>query len=133
MNTNVPASNAGSQFVPAVLGIIAAILIFFVLTNRPLPLIADDRAALIVLVIIGFAMCTVGGSGKAFSTYGWASPVTIIGSGLGVLVLLLAGARLLNISLPLIVDDRAAFVAVAVIGVVKVIINVAASVLGRAA
>lgn len=133
MNTNVPASNAGSQFVPAVLGIIAAILIFFVLTNRPLPLIADDRAALIVLVIIGFAMCTVGGSGKAFSTYGWASPVTIIGSGLGVLVLLLAGARLLNISLPLIVDDRAAFVAVVVIGLAKVIINVAASVLGRAA
>ncbi len=132
MNTNVPASNAVSQLVPAVLGLIAAVLIFFVLTNRPLPLIADDRAALIVLVIIGFAMCTVGGSGKAFSTYGWASPVTIIGSVLGVLVLLLAGARLLNANLPLIVDDRAAFIAVAVIGVAKVVINVAASVLGRA-
>lgn len=131
MNNNLPASNTVSHLIPAVLGVVAAIVIFFVLTNRPLPLITTDRAALIVLVIIGFMMCTIGGSGKAFSTYGWASPVTIIGSVLGLLVLLLVGARLVNINLPLIVDDRAAFVAIAVIGVAKVIINAAAALLGR--
>jgi hypothetical protein len=109
-----------------VLGIVAAILIFFVLSNRPLPLITNDRAALIALVIIGFAMCTVGGSGKAFAAYGWAHPITIIGSVLGVLILALVGARLVNLNLPLIVDDRAAFIAVAAIGVLKVLINVAA-------
>lgn len=134
MNNNITQST-GSNLIPAVLGIAAAILIFFVLSNRPLPLITTDRAALIALVIIGFAMCTVGGSGKAFTAYGMAHPITIIGSILGVLILLLAGARLVNVSLPLIVDDRAAFIAVAAIGVLKVVINVAASVLhiGRVA
>ncbi|MBI5671152.1 MAG: hypothetical protein HZC41_24410 [Chloroflexi bacterium] len=128
MNTN--ASNS-SHLIPAVLGILAAILIFFVLTNRPLPLITSDRAALIALVVIGFAMCAIGGSGRAISTFGMTSPVTIIGSALGLLVLLVAGARLAGVNLPVIVDDRAAFVAVAVIGVVKVAVNLAALGLGR--
>ena len=132
MNTNTPASTPVSNLLLAVLGIVAAVVIFFVLTNRPLPLLTTDRAALITLVILGFAMCTIGGSGKAFSTYGWNSPLTITGSILGVLVLLVLGARLLNISLPLIVDDRAAFVAVAVIGITKVGINAAAALFSRA-
>ena len=131
MNTNVTTST-GSSLIQIVLGIAAAIVIFFVLTNRPLPIITTDRAALIALFIIGFVMCMTGGIGKAISAYGWASPVTISGTVLGVLLLLLTGARLANINLPLIVDDRAAFIAVAVVGVVKVGISIAASVISRA-
>jgi len=104
----------------AALGLLAAALVFFVLTGRALPLIADDRAALIALGIVGFAMCTLGGSGRVPAALGWGHPISIAGALLGVAALLLVALPLINVRLPWLVTDRSAFIALAVIMLVKI-------------
>src|SRR5690554_6229939 len=98
-NVNLPANNS---FLVAALGIIAALLVAAVVTNRPIPLINSERGALIALVVIGMAMCALGGIGPAIAKYGWTSPIFIVGAVLGVLMLLIPGAVLAGVQLPLI-------------------------------
>jgi len=106
--------------VPIILGILAAIVIFFVLTERQLPLITGDKGALLVLAVIGVAMCTVGGIGPTLEKYDWSHPFMIAGAILGILAFLVTAAGLLDVHLPVIDSTRAAFIALVVIGVVKV-------------
>jgi hypothetical protein len=122
MNTTSTPFN-GNYLIAAILGILAVVLVFFFLTGRPIPLISGERAAFIALAVLGLAMCATGGIGTAIGQYGWAHPITIIGSILGVLALVLVGATLLNIRLPLVPDDRAAFIALAVLGFAKVVVE----------
>jgi hypothetical protein len=122
MNTNLQTSGTNNWIVIG-LGILAAVIIFLALTGRPIPLISGDRAAFLVLVVIGLAMCTVGGIGPAVSNYGWAHPLTIAGSVFGVLILLLSAKVLAGVSMPVIVTDRDAIVALTVLCIIKIIIN----------
>lgn len=123
MSENIkPTEN--NSFLVIILGIVAALLVFAVLTNRPVPLLNSDRAVMIALVVIGMAMCAVGGIGPAISHYGFASPIFIIGAALGILMLLIPGAVLVGAQLPLITGEREAIIALAVLGVVKVIVNI---------
>ncbi len=122
MNTS-STSFSGNYLLAAILGILAVALVFLFVTGRPIPLISGDRAAFIALAVIGLAMCATGGIGTAVGQYGWTHPITIIGSLLGVLALGLVGATLVNIRLPFVPDDRAAFIALAAIGVVKVLVE----------
>ena len=113
-------SVTANDVVTAVLGLAAVALVFFVLTGRTLPLIADDRAALIALGVVGFVMCSLGGIGKTQATLGWTHPITIVGMLLGVAALLIVVLPLLNVKLPVLATDRSAFIALAVIMLVKV-------------
>jgi hypothetical protein len=106
------------------LGIIAALLIVTVVTNRPVPFISDERTILILLVVIGMAMCAVGGIGPTLANYGFASPIFIIGAVLGILMLLIPGAVLVGVKLPLIGGEHEAIIALAVLGAVKILVNV---------
>ena len=81
MSGNIkPAENNG--LLVAVLGVVAALLIFAVLTNRPIPFISSERVAMIVLVVVGVAMCALGGIGPTIARFGWTSPVFIVGAAL---------------------------------------------------
>jgi hypothetical protein len=53
-----------------ILGILAAGLVFAVLTGRRVPLISSERVALIVLVVLGMAMCT-NGIGRVAAANAW--------------------------------------------------------------
>ena len=117
---NAPAAATASPAVPTIFGLLAALLVVSVLTGRSLPLIRTDRAALIALALIGLVMCSSGGIGRAIGLYGWAHPITIIGIVLGVLVLVIALTSLMNVRLPMLPTDRAAFIAIAGIAVVKI-------------
>ncbi|MEO8610385.1 MAG: hypothetical protein ABI690_20990 [Chloroflexota bacterium] len=105
------------------LGIIAALLIFAAVSNRPVPLISDERTVMILLVVIGMAMCAVGGITPTLAKYGWTSPGFIIGAVLGVLMLLIPAAVLVGIKLPLIGGEHEAIIALAILGVAKIVIN----------
>jgi hypothetical protein len=84
----------GSGLAANVLGLLAALIILTVLFNSRLPLLGTDRAAFIGLVVVGMAMCALGGIGPAQSTLGWTDPVTLAGMALGSLALVLVAAVL---------------------------------------
>ncbi len=119
MTTNTVTSSTNG-IITLVLGLLAAGLVFMVLTGRDVPIVGNGAGALLTLGIIGIAMCTLSGIGSVQSTLGWTHPLTIAGSILGVLALVVVALPLFGIRLPLIADTRSAVLALAVIMLVKV-------------
>ncbi len=124
MNTE-RSQTSSSTIVVVILGIVAILLAVVVATgsNLTLPIISTYRAALIAMTVVGVAMCAVGGIGPYVSKYGWSNPMTILGTIIGVLTILVVGAILLGVQLPIITDDRAAFIFVTGVVVLKLVIN----------
>jgi len=119
MTTNTVTLSANG-IITLVLGLLAAGLVFMVLTGRDVPIVGNGAGALLTLGIIGIAMCTLSGIGSVQSTLGWTHPLTIAGSILGVLALLVVALPLFGVRLPLIADTRSAVLALAVIILIKV-------------
>jgi hypothetical protein len=119
MTTNTVTSPA-TGILTLVLGLLAAGLVFMVMTERNIPIVGNGAGALLVLGIIGIAMCTLSGIGTVQPTLGWTHPLTIAGSILGVLALLVVALPLFGVHLPLIADTRSAVLTLAVIMLVKV-------------
>jgi hypothetical protein len=119
MTTNTVTSSTNG-IITLALGLLAAALVFMILTGRDVPIVGNGAGALLALGIIGIAMCTLGGIGTVQSTLGWTHPLTIIGSILGVAALLVVVLPLLGVHFPLLPDTRSAVLALAVIMLVKV-------------
>ncbi|MCC7450056.1 MAG: hypothetical protein IT324_21745 [Anaerolineae bacterium] len=88
-----------------------------------LPVISSERIAVFALIIVGFVMCSIGGSGRAIGSYGITHPISIVGAILGLLVFLVGASVLFSFKLPLIADDRTAVFVVAGLIVIKLVIN----------
>jgi hypothetical protein len=119
MTTNTVTSSTNG-IITLTLGVLAAGLVFMVLTGRDVPIVGNGAGALLALGIIGIAMCTLSGIGTVQGKLGWTHPLTIIGSILGVAALLVVALPLFGVHLPLIADTRSAVLALAVIMLVKV-------------
>jgi hypothetical protein len=119
MSANTHAFTVNDVFI-VVLGLAAAALVFFTLTGRSVPLISDDRGALLALGLVGLVMCTLGGVGTVQSQLGWTHPITIAGAILGVAAMLIVILPLINVKLPVLATDRSAFIALAVVMLIKV-------------
>lgn len=119
MTTNTAVSPINGVITLA-LGLLAAGLVLMILMGRDVPIVGNGAGALLTLGIIGMAMCALSGIGSVQSTLGWAHPLTILGSILGVLALLIVVLPLLGVQLPLLADTRAAVLALAVIMLIKV-------------
>ena len=116
-------SSTGSSTTTILLGILAAALVFAVLTGRKVPLISSERAALVVLVVIGMAMCT-NGIGRVAAAGAWTHPLSVLGYLLGALILVVAGAAILGRPLPLVSGVQQAIIAVSVLGVLKLVVSI---------
>ena len=119
MTTNTMTSPANG-IITLVLGLLAAGLVFMILTGRDVPIVGNGAGALLALGVIGIAMGTLSGIGQTQASLGWTHPLTIAGSILGVLALLVVALPLLGVQLPLLADTRSAVLALAVIMLVKV-------------
>jgi hypothetical protein len=119
MATNTATSSANG-IITLALGLLAAGLVFMILTGRDVPIVGNGAGALLALGIIGIAMCTMSGIGSVQGTLGWTHPLTIIGSILGVAALLVIVLPLLGIHLPMMPDTRSAVLVLAVIMLIKV-------------
>ena len=119
MATNTATSSANG-LITLILGLLAAGLIYMILTGRDVPIVGNGAGALLALGIIGMAMCTLSGIGSVQSTLGWTHPLTITGSILGVAALLVVVLPLLSVRLPMMADTRSAVLALAVIMLIKV-------------
>ena len=113
MNANILTSN---PIATGILGVLAAGLVVATLLGVPLPLLGSDRAVLIVLAVLGMAMC---GLGMQLGVYGWTHPANLVGIVLGVLALVLIVLTLFGVRLPSIATDRAAIFALAGIMIAK--------------
>lgn len=114
-----PQTLGGNTLMLIVLGISEVGIVAATLANVQLPLIGNPRIALIALVVIGMAMCSMG---MELTKYGWGNPFNVIGTVLGVIMLIIGMAAIFGISLPLITSEREAMLALAVLMVIKVVI-----------
>ena len=82
------------------------------------------RLDIVVVVMLGMAICGMGGIGRVAAIGQWSHPLSIIGYILGALILVIAAAALLGWSLPLIHSDQQALVAIAVLAAAKMLISI---------
>lgn len=123
--------NAGTSNIiwANVLGLLSVLLVAAVIGGVKLPLISNEKVALIVLLVLGMAMCASGGIGRVAGVNGWAHPISILGYLVGVLILVVAVAAFMRRPLPLVPDGRAALIAVLALMVVKYLLTLVHSLL----
>ena len=108
---------------PTIIGLVllAAVVVFIGVTGKKVPLLSNIRVDIILLVIIGMAMCTQGGIGRIAATGQWTHPFSIIGYLLGGLILLITLAVFVGWKLPYIQTDQQALLAIAILVSLKVV------------
>jgi len=108
---------------PAIIGLalLAAAVVFIGVTGKKVPLLSNIRVDIILLVIIGMAMCTQGGIGRVAATGTWSHPLAIVGYILGGLILLITLAVFVGWKLPYIQNEQQALLAIAILASLKVV------------
>ncbi len=118
---------------PAIIGLalLAFTIVFIGVSGRKIPLLANIRLDIILLVIIGMAICQIGGIGRITATGQWIHPLSIIGYILGGLILLITLAVFAGWKLPYIQSDQQALLVIAILAALKVVNAVAHYLLAR--
>jgi hypothetical protein len=104
-----------------VLALLFAGVVFIGVTGKKVPLLSNIRVDIILLVIIGMAICSQGGIGRVAATGAWSHPLSIIGYVLGGLILLITLAVFVGWKLPFIQNDQQALLAIAILACLKVV------------
>lgn len=97
------------------LALLAAAVIFIGATGKRVPLLSNTRVDIVLVVILGLAICTQTGIGRIAATGQWSHPQAILGYILGSLILLVALAAFLGWKLPWIQNEQQALIAIAVL------------------
>ena len=118
---SVPTS--GTNLIVIVLGILAVLLVFAVLTGRKVPVLSSDRSALLGLVVIGMVICSQAGIGRMAARGEWQHPLSIVGYLLGAVIILIGIAALFGKQIPPLKSYYQSFTAVTVIAVVKLVLT----------
>lgn len=108
---------------PTIIGLalLAAAVVYIGVTGKRVPLLSNVRVDIILLVIIGMAICTQGGIGRVAATGEWSHPLSILGYILGGLILLITLAVFGGWKLPYIQNDQQALLAIAMLAGLKVV------------
>jgi hypothetical protein len=108
---------------PSILGLalLAGAVVFIGVSGKKVPLLSNVRADIILLVLIGMAICTQGGIGRVAATGEWSHPLSIVGYILGGLILLITLAVFAGWKLPYIQTDQQALLALAILACLKVV------------
>lgn len=108
---------------PSIIGLalLFAAVVFIGYTGKKIPVLSNVRVDIILLVILGMAICTQGGIGRIAATGQWTHPQAIVGYILGGLILLIALFTFVGWKLPYIQSDQQALLAIAVLVSLKVL------------
>jgi hypothetical protein len=108
---------------PSIIGLalLATAVVFIGVTGRKVPVLSNIRVDIVLLVIIGMAMCTQGGIGRVAATGEWSHPLAIVGYILGGLILFITLAVFVGWKLPYIQTDQQALIAIAILISLKVV------------
>ncbi|MGZ6316241.1 MAG: hypothetical protein ACXWNQ_03195 [Anaerolineales bacterium] len=115
-----------------VLALLFLAVVFVAVTGRRVPVISSMRAAMLALLVIGMAMCALGGIGRVGALGQWAHPLAILGYLLGALILVVALGTIFAWKLPYVHSDQQAVVLVAVFTAAKIVLTLIHSLLPRA-
>jgi hypothetical protein len=103
-----------------VLALLFAAVVFIGYTGKKVPFLSSVGLDIILLAVIGMAICTQGGIGRIAATGQWAHPQAILGYILGGLILLITLATFAGWKLPYIQTEQQALLAVALLACLKV-------------
>jgi len=117
-------SLTGPNLISLGLAIVGALILFAALSGRKLPLVSGDRAALIVLLVIGMAICANSGINRVAAAGAWAHPLAIAGYVLGALILIVTAAGFFGFKLPLVPNTHSAIAAVGLLAAGKIIVGI---------
>ena len=120
----LPANRSAS----VVMGIIVALLIGAVLAGFHNRYGLSDRTAFVLLTVAGMAFCL---TGMKIEIYGWKNPFNLVGSLVGVIILLLVAAVFTGIPFPGVASDRDAFIALAILIALKVVLDLLRALAGK--
>ena len=104
-----------------VLALLFVAVVFVGVTGKKVLFLSNVRLDIILLAVIGMAICTQGGIGRIAATGQWAHPQAILGYILGGLILLITLAVFAGWKLPYIQTEQQALLAVAILAGVKVV------------
>jgi hypothetical protein len=104
-----------------ILALLFAIVTFIGVTGKKVPLLSSIRVDIILLVIIGMAICSQGGIGRVAAASQWTHPLAIVGYILGGLILLVALSVFAGWKLPYIQSDQQALFAIAILAGLKMV------------
>ncbi len=91
-----------------VMGLLIIGVVLLALSGKKVPLLSEPRISLVVLIVLGMAMCTASGINRVAALNAWAHPLAIVGYVLGAAILLLAGAVFFNARPSFIASDQQA-------------------------
>lgn len=100
------------QFINPTVLLLAALglaLAAVTLSGTTIALLSNLKLNLVILLLTGMAICASGGIGRVASVGQWTHPLSILGYLLGILILAGALAIFLGWDLPVIQNDRQAF------------------------
>lgn len=103
------------------LALLFATVVFIGTTDKKVPVLSNVRVDIVLLVILGMAICTQAGIGRIAATGQWAHPLAIIGYLLGGLILLITLAVFVGWKLPWLQNDQQALIAIAILASLKVV------------
>jgi hypothetical protein len=103
-----------------VLILLTAAVVFVGLMGKKVPVLSNLRVDIILLVVLGMAICSQGGIGRVAAANTWAHPLSIIGYVLGGLILFILLAVFVGWKLPFIQNDRQALAAIAILACLKI-------------
>lgn len=115
-----------------VLTLLAAAIVFIGATGRKVPVLSNIRMDIVLVVLLGLAICTQTGIGRISATGQWSHPQAIIGYILGGLILLIALAVFIGWKLPWIQNDQQALIAIAILVGLKFVNAITHYLLARA-
>ena len=104
-----------------VLIMLAATISFIGVTNQRIPFLTNARLDIVVLVVIGMAICSQCGIGRVAATGQWSHPLSLIGYILGGSILLITLAVFAGWKLPYIQNDQQALLAITILAGLKVV------------
>jgi hypothetical protein len=102
------------------LALLFAAVVFIGYTGKKVPLLSNPRLDIILLAVIGMAICSQGGIGRIAATGQWSHPQAILGYILGGLILLITLAVFAGWKLPYIQTEQQALLAIATLASLKV-------------
>lgn len=104
-----------------VLALLAVAVTFIGVTGKRVPLLSSVKLDILLLVVIGMAICSQGGIGRIAALGQWSHLQSIIGYILGGLILLITLAVFVGWKLPLVQNDQQALLAIALLAGLKVV------------
>ncbi len=103
------------------LALLAVTVTFIGVTGNKVPLLSNVKLDIILLVVIGMAICAQGGIGRIAALGQWSHVQSIIGYILGGLILLITLAVFAGWKLPMIKTEQQALLAVALLAALNVV------------